>query len=193
MAVSTSLSTCRASVSRCVAGSSDGGGLSLARRAALSSEGPRSRVVRSPTNQSTSREDTMGSKTDQIKGLANQAAGKVKQGVGKNHWLQGDAGKRRGARGQGQSATDNGKGQVIRQRHGQQGSRQGQQEALSLECIRSGTSAYRFRSTRIFAAWLEVADLIGMIDQPSQETLRGERLSQGRHPLATAIESPAGV
>ena len=28
-------------------------------------------------------EDTMGSKTDQIKGLANQAAGKLKQGVGK--------------------------------------------------------------------------------------------------------------
>ena len=28
-------------------------------------------------------EDAMGSKTDQIKGLANQAAGKLKQGVGK--------------------------------------------------------------------------------------------------------------
>ena len=77
VAVSTSLSTCRASVSRCVAGSSDGGGLSLARRAALSSEGPRSRVVRSPTNQETQARGA----AQEVKGKAQQTMGKAKSAV----------------------------------------------------------------------------------------------------------------
>lgn len=71
-------------------------------------------------------ENTMGSKTDQIKGLANQVAGKLKQGVGKVTGSKETQAKGVAQEVKGQSATDNGKGQISRQRHGQQ-------EALSLE------------------------------------------------------------
>ena len=74
----------------------------------------------------------MGSKSDQVKGLANQAVGKLKKGVGKMTGSTETQAKGAARRGQRQSAADDGKSQVSRQRHGQQGGRQGQQEALRL-------------------------------------------------------------